>query len=125
MLAVALVLDGASRTDAARAPGMDRLTLRDWAHRPNAEGLAGLADRHDAFGPKRSLSPEQEAKVAGWCGAGRHQIGGRLRVPDNLTLPHLPPCKPEPSGQCLEAGSGLPARQQARQPRVRDLRSPR
>jgi hypothetical protein len=37
MLALALVLEGASRTDAARLCGMDRQTLRDWVHRYNAE----------------------------------------------------------------------------------------
>ena len=45
MLALALVLEGASRKEAARAAGMDRQTLRDWVHRYNAEGLAGLRDR--------------------------------------------------------------------------------
>jgi transposase len=42
MLALALVLEGHTRTDAARAAGMDRQTLRDWVHRYNAEGLEGL-----------------------------------------------------------------------------------
>ena len=32
MLALALVLEGQSRTEAARAAGMDRQTLRDWVH---------------------------------------------------------------------------------------------
>src|SRR6187549_338277 len=36
MLALALVLEGSSREDAARAAGMDRQTLRDWVHRYNA-----------------------------------------------------------------------------------------
>ena len=45
MLALALVLEGRSRTEAARSCGMDRQTLRDWVHRFNAEGLAGLSDR--------------------------------------------------------------------------------
>ena len=40
-----MVLDGRSRTEAAESCGMDRQTLRDWVHRYNAEGLAGLADR--------------------------------------------------------------------------------
>ncbi|MDP4023095.1 helix-turn-helix domain-containing protein, partial [Methylobacterium sp. NEAU 140] len=35
MLALALVLEGADRTTAARACGMDRQTLRDWVHRYN------------------------------------------------------------------------------------------
>jgi transposase len=44
MLALALVLEGSNRTQAARATGMDRQTLRDWVHRYNAEGIAGLND---------------------------------------------------------------------------------
>ena len=28
-------------------------------------------------------------------GAGWHQTGGQLRVPENITLPHLPPYAPE------------------------------
>ena len=42
MLALAMVLDGADRKSAAETCGMDRQTLRDWVHRYNAEGLAGL-----------------------------------------------------------------------------------
>lgn len=45
MLALAMVLDGRSRTEAAESCGMDRQTLRDWVHRYNSEGLAGLVDR--------------------------------------------------------------------------------
>ena len=45
MLALALVLEGSSRAEAARHAGMDRQTLRDWVHRYNAEGLDGLRDR--------------------------------------------------------------------------------
>ena len=45
MLALALVLEGCNRTEAARAVGMDRQTLRDWVHRYNAEGLDGLSNR--------------------------------------------------------------------------------
>ncbi len=33
ILAIALVLDGQSREDAAESYGMDRQTLRDWVHR--------------------------------------------------------------------------------------------
>jgi transposase len=63
MLALALVLEGRSRAEAARAAGMDRQTLRDWVHRYNAEGLAGLSDRRRP-GPRPRLSPEQEAELA-------------------------------------------------------------
>jgi transposase len=70
MLALALVMEGVSRTEAAQAAGMDRQTLRDWVHRYNVEGLAGLTDRHGDFGPKPRLSPEQEAVVARWVRRG-------------------------------------------------------
>lgn len=70
MLALALVMEGTSRTEAAQAAGMDRQTLRDWVHRYHEEGLAGLADRQGDVGPKRRLSPEQENEVAEWIRRG-------------------------------------------------------
>src|SRR5436309_7313358 len=63
MLALALVLEGASREEAARAAGMDRQTLRDWVHRYNAEGLAALRDRPRSARKPR-LTPGQEAELA-------------------------------------------------------------
>ena len=69
LLALALVLDGHKREDAARAAGMDRQTLCDWVHRYNAHGIAGLGDRHGGGAPPR-LSPEQEAEVADWMRTG-------------------------------------------------------
>ena len=62
MLALALVLEGSSREVAARAAGMDRQTLRDWVHRYNAQGLAGLHDRPRP-GRKPRLTPEQLAEL--------------------------------------------------------------
>src|SRR3954451_14968438 len=62
MLALALVLEGGSRAEAARAAGMDRQTLRDWVQRYNAEGLAGLRDR-TRTGRKTRLTAEQEAEL--------------------------------------------------------------
>lgn len=53
MLALAAVLEGASREAAARLAGMDRQSLRDWAHRFNAEGIAGLHDRPHTGRPSR------------------------------------------------------------------------
>jgi transposase len=69
MLAIALVLEGQPRAVAARFCGMDRQTLCDWVHRYNAEGLAGLPDRHGG-GPARKLSAEQEAQVSAWVRSG-------------------------------------------------------
>ena len=42
MLALALVLEGRRRSEAAALNGMDRQTLRDWVHRYNAKGVDGL-----------------------------------------------------------------------------------
>ena len=63
LLALALVLEGASRTEAAAAAGMDRQTRRDWVHRYNEEGLEGLSDRQRPGRPSR-LSEEQKAELA-------------------------------------------------------------
>jgi transposase len=70
MLALALVLEGTSRTDAARIAGMDRQTLRDWVHRYNEQGLAGLSNKQGEVGPKPLLSAEQEAELAEWVRRG-------------------------------------------------------
>ena len=45
MLALALVLDGRSRSEAAALNGMERQTLRDWVHRYNESGIDGLKSR--------------------------------------------------------------------------------
>ena len=58
LLAIAMVLDGGSREDAALQTGMDRQTLRDWVHRYNEAGADGLISR-TAPGPQPKLSPAQ------------------------------------------------------------------
>jgi transposase len=70
MLAIALVLEGWSRQDAAAACAMERQTLRDWVHRYNAAGLDGLRDRPRRNGPPPRLSAEQQAQVAAWVEQG-------------------------------------------------------
>ena len=42
LLAIAAVLEGASREEAAKIGGMDRQTLRDWVIRFNEQGADGL-----------------------------------------------------------------------------------
>lgn len=69
LLAIALVLEGASRWEAARACGMDRQTLRDWVHRYNAGGVGALANRTPP-GRQPSLSAAQRAQVAEWVKTG-------------------------------------------------------
>jgi transposase len=46
VLAIALVLEGRSRAEAAEQNGRDRQTLNDWVHRDNATGIDGLKSRH-------------------------------------------------------------------------------
>src|SRR5215813_2868480 len=43
LFAIANALEGMDRASAARLAGMDRQTLRDWVHRYNEEGIAGLS----------------------------------------------------------------------------------
>ncbi|HVZ10695.1 helix-turn-helix domain-containing protein [Rhodopila sp.] len=53
LLAVELILDNRSRTEAAEQGGMQqRQTLRDWVHRYNEAGVDGLKSRI-APGPAR------------------------------------------------------------------------
>jgi transposase len=69
MLAIALVLEGMDRETAATTCGMDRQTLRDWVHRYNAEGLAGLVNRTVPHRPRR-LTQDQMATLSAWVEAG-------------------------------------------------------
>jgi transposase len=69
VLAIAHVLEGASRAAAASACGMDRQTLRDWVIRYNEDGVAGLADRPRPGRPA-ALSDGQRAEVAQWVQSG-------------------------------------------------------
>ena len=62
MLAIAMVLEGASRLDAARQTGMDRQTLRDWVHRYNDVATEGLISRV-APGAAAKLTEAQMAEL--------------------------------------------------------------
>lgn len=69
LLAIALVLEGASRKTAAQSCGMDRQTLRDWVHRYNAEGIKGLSNRGGG-GVKPRLTRDRLAQLSAWLEAG-------------------------------------------------------
>ncbi len=69
LLSLAAVRDGMDRGSAAKIGGMDRQTLRDWVHRFNASGPAGLIDNWTE-GPKPRLSAEQLAQFAQIVEAG-------------------------------------------------------
>ncbi len=79
MLALALVLEGVDRETAAESCGMERQTLRDWVHRYNAEGLAGLFNRRSPGRPPR-LSAEHKAALAAQVDKGPDpEIDGVVR----------------------------------------------
>src|SRR5829696_5878228 len=63
LLSLAAVLDGMSRSEAARIGGIDRQTLRDWVHRFNERGPEGLKDIRSQGHPPR-LSPAQQSELA-------------------------------------------------------------
>jgi transposase len=69
LLALAMVMEGHPRAIAARSGAMDRQTLRDWVHRYNEHGLAGLSDGAHPGRP-RLLSDEQEKEIDAWVEAG-------------------------------------------------------
>ncbi len=83
LLALAMVMEGASRKAAARSCGMDRQTLRDWVHRYNAEGIAGLCNRL-LTGRPPLLTAAQKAQIAALVEAGPvlavHGVGRWRRV---------------------------------------------
>jgi transposase len=62
-LAIAAVLDGHSRTQAAKIGGMDRQTLRDWVIRFNAQGPDSLVNKPSPGAPGK-LSDEHRRFLA-------------------------------------------------------------
>ena len=63
LLAIAAVLDGASREEAAKIGGMDRQTLRDWVIRFNDQGADGLINKASPGAPSK-LTAEHRAFLA-------------------------------------------------------------
>jgi transposase len=85
MLALANALEGMSRADAARAAGIERQSLCDAVKRFNAEGLAGLHDRHKGHRPP-VLTNEEAAALKAHVLAGPDPEAGE---PSSWTLPDL------------------------------------
>jgi hypothetical protein len=82
LLAIAAVLDRASRGEAAKIGGMDRQTLRDWVIRFNAHGPDGLIDIPSPGAVPSStpdtvlfwlgsLSKARFQRSTVWCAGGR------------------------------------------------------
>lgn len=69
LLAIALILDGGSRSDAAKVAGVTLQIVRDWVLRFNADGPDGLATRK-APGRASILNDEQRARLAEIVEAG-------------------------------------------------------
>ena len=70
LLALALVLEGHSRAQAAKSCGMDRQTLRDWVHRYNEHGIDGLSNRPHGGGASPKLTVEEKTQLAAWVREG-------------------------------------------------------
>ena len=69
LLAIAAVLEGMDREEAARIGGMDRQTLRDWVHRFNTQGPDGLINIKPS-GRRPRLSDEQKEELCELVEAG-------------------------------------------------------
>lgn len=69
LLAVALILDGGSRSEAAKIAGVTLQIVRDWVLRFNEGGPEGLATRK-APGRASILNDEQRARLARQVEAG-------------------------------------------------------
>ena len=63
LLAIAAVLDGSSREQAAKIGGMDRQTLRDWVIRFNEQGPDGLVNKPSPGAPGK-LTDKHKAFLA-------------------------------------------------------------
>jgi transposase len=64
LLALAVIYDSGRRDEAARVGGVGRQIVRDWVHRFNAEGPAGLIDRK-APGQTAKLDAAQRQALVG------------------------------------------------------------
>jgi transposase len=69
LLALALTLEGVSRTEAAEQCSMQRQTLRDWVHRYNTDGVEGLITRGGPGQPP-ALNEQQMAELKALVSAG-------------------------------------------------------
>jgi transposase len=78
LIALANALDGMDRATAARLAGMDRQTLRDWVHRYNAEGIAGLSNRPLPGRPPK-LTQGQMASLKAIVLRGPNLVADRVR----------------------------------------------
>ena len=113
LLALALIYDGGSRTQAAAAGGVTLQVVRDWVLRFNAHGPGGLIDRKAPGQPSR-LNDEQRAALAAMVENGPIPAGGARRDPlaDHRSLPMdlggIPDQRLEADAQPRVAGHRIP-----------------
>jgi transposase len=65
-LAIAAVLDGSSREEAAKIGGMDHQTLRDWVIRFNEEGPDGLVNKSSPGAPGNTPRSTRRFLFVSW-----------------------------------------------------------
>ena len=81
LLAIAAVLEGASREEAAKIGGMERQTLRDWVIRFNDEAPEGLSNKPSPGAPCKLHAEHKEflarlidegpvRRFMAWCAGG-------------------------------------------------------
>src|SRR6185295_15332858 len=78
LLALAAVLNGASREEAAKIGGMDRQTLRDWVIRYNEQEPDGLINIPSPGAPP--VGDHQPVELAGHSGAGDRGVGNQRQA---------------------------------------------
>jgi transposase len=127
MLAIALVLEGVDRQSAAEACGMDRQTLRDWVHRYNTEGIAGLRERRTT-GNKSPLGPEAKQALAARFGIHVHErtVGKYLTALGYRRLsvrPQHPDADPEAQEAFKKTSPKLWAKRSRRRPKASPSKS--
>src|SRR5262247_3255911 len=136
LLAIAAVLEGASRQEAAKIGGMDRQTLRDWVIRFNEQGADGLIPRLTSRMPRPwTRSKKLRRACGGNPRAARTRHTGRGLVPRrdaggpkeqaHLSLGQegfTPPCRPRSKDPInLPVRCGLPRTRSRRRPRAAGL----
>lgn len=92
LLAIAMIVEGTSRLDAARQTGMDRQTLRDCVHHYNETGIDGLVSRKPR-GAAPKLTSVQMAELRELSPAPSSTLLGRLAIVGHyfaVDLEHVP-----------------------------------
>ena len=131
LLAIAAVLDGASREEAATIGGMDRQTLRDWVIRFNEQGPDGLINIPSPGVPRKLNSRHkaflarivEEGPIPAIHGVVRWRGGPKEQAHLSLGQERFtPPCRPRSTDPIdLSVWCGLSRPWSRRRPRAAGL----